>query len=250
MKELRDFSLTEYRDLLRAFVDANYSFRFFTETLADQEAIIFLRHDIEIDINAALALASTEHELGIRSTYFLCPTTPFFNMLSAEVEKAARTLVGMGHAVGFHLELPDDSTALAASFWNDNTRAALCPVANPNLVSLHSPHSIDGSLLLRFPALLAVYSDTVSGRLAYISDSMGRWRFGSPLDSVAFSNRRAIQVLTHPVWWVYEGGTPAAKLNAALYRASRLEGNIRRFLPKLASLIYEDEHLVGNGRGH
>jgi hypothetical protein len=36
---------------------------------------------------------------------------------------------------------------------------------------------------------------------AYCSDNQGLFRFSHNLDCDAFSKRKAIQLLTHPIWW-------------------------------------------------
>ena len=73
--------------------------------------------------------------------------------------------------------------------------------------------------------------------MAYISDSTGRWRYGHPIESVAFNARKPIQLLTHPIWWVQEGETPTEKLERWLY--SDFHNNrltLKQFLPKLFKL--------------
>ena len=56
------------------------------------------------------------------------------------------------------------------------------------------------------------YQDTFTTKdIFYFSDGRGLFRFGNPLESEAFENRRSIHLLIHPIWWVLDGETPQAK---------------------------------------
>jgi hypothetical protein len=87
------------------------------------------------------------------------------------------------------------------------------------------------------PELNTVYGSAVKGKVAYISDSTGRWRYGQPLESAAFKARKPIQLLTHPIWWIQEGETANQKLERWLYTDYDYNrATLREFLPKLFKL--------------
>lgn len=47
----------------------------------------------------------------------------------------------------------------------------------------------------------------------YISDSGGRWREGSPIESIGTADpTRPFQLLTHPVWWGAGHAPPRERL--------------------------------------
>ena len=35
----------------------------------------------------------------------------------------------------------------------------------------------------------------------YFADSRGKWRFGGPLESEEFRQKKNLQILVHPEWW-------------------------------------------------
>jgi hypothetical protein len=40
-----------------------------------------------------------------------------------------------------------------------------------------------------------------TSKISYKSDSRGEWKYGHPLESQAFKNRKPLHILTHPIWW-------------------------------------------------
>lgn len=64
---------------------------------------IALRHDIDHDLDLALELAHHEHARGIRATYFLLHTAPYWN--DPDLLAKCRQLHAYGHEVGLHLDL-------------------------------------------------------------------------------------------------------------------------------------------------
>ena len=62
---------------------------------------IFLRHDVDHDLDLALEMAYWERELGHRSTYFILPTAPY--AADARLPAKLRQIQAFGHEVGVHL---------------------------------------------------------------------------------------------------------------------------------------------------
>jgi hypothetical protein len=62
-----------------------------------------LRHDIDHDLDLALEVAHHEHRLGIRSTYFLLHTNPYWE--HEDLVLRCRQLEAYGHEVGLHLNV-------------------------------------------------------------------------------------------------------------------------------------------------
>lgn len=69
----------------------------------DPKNWIALRHDIDHDLDLALELAHHQHTRGIRATYFLLHTAPYWN--DPDFLAKCRQLHAYGHEVGLHLDL-------------------------------------------------------------------------------------------------------------------------------------------------
>ncbi len=66
-------------------------------------ALVGLRHDVDARLNAALVFAQLEHTRGLRSTYFVLHTAPYWQQPG--LLESLRRLEELGHEVGFHYDL-------------------------------------------------------------------------------------------------------------------------------------------------
>ena len=62
-----------------------------------------LRHDVDSLLDHALAFARLEHERGLRATYFVLHTAPYWP--GDELVPSLRELQALGHEIGFHNDL-------------------------------------------------------------------------------------------------------------------------------------------------
>lgn len=62
-----------------------------------------LRHDVDSRLESALELARLEHEQGLRATYFVLHTAPYWS--DRDLLPRLRRLQELGHEVGFHNDL-------------------------------------------------------------------------------------------------------------------------------------------------
>ena len=189
------FDLGHYRELLDAAKD-NYRFaRFDREPEAGD---LFLRHDVDLSLDAALELAEVEAEADATATYFLMTRSVFYNLASAEGERALARLRELGHAVGLHavhphLDLDERFDHVVA--WH-----------NPDPEFMREP--LDGVVNV----MAAPYFDPDH----YRSDSNRHWRSGCPHEALATGEFDWLQLLTHPEIWVFPGSTMRETMVAML----------------------------------
>ena len=62
-----------------------------------------LRHDVDSRLDSALRLARLEHDRGLRATYFVLHTAPYWD--DDDLVPRVRRLQELGHEVGFHNDL-------------------------------------------------------------------------------------------------------------------------------------------------
>ena len=235
-----DFSVDGYCELLSTFKNTGYSFCGFEEIeacLTEGYPFVVLRHDIDMSLGPALEIARIEYAQGIQATYFVLLCSPFYNIFSRANAEIMLQIHRYGHQIAPHIDL--------AAYDNDYVKALMeveilskyFPYINTEIVSLHSSCDLDQIPIELFRQLNNVYGPAVRGETAYISDSTGRWRYGHPLESEAFSARKPIQLLTHPIWWIQEGETAAQKLERWLYSDYlNSRATLKEFLPKLFRL--------------
>jgi len=94
------FELEHYDELLESALAGGYRFATFDGTPAAGDVI--LRHDVDLALDAAVRMAELEAEAGAVATYFLMTRSVFYNLASAEGERAVARLRELGHRVGHH----------------------------------------------------------------------------------------------------------------------------------------------------
>jgi hypothetical protein len=199
------FDLAHYRELLEAAATGGYRWAAFGEEPAEGD--LFLRHDVDLSLDAALRMAELEAEAGARATYFLMTESVFYNLASVEGRAALERLRALGHRVGLHAVYP--SARLDERFdpvlaWH-----------NPDPEYMSAP--VEGAVNV----MEARYFDPER----YRSDSNQRWRHGCPHEQLAAGAFPWLQLLVHPEIWVYAGATMGETMRSMLEaeRGRRLE---------------------------
>jgi hypothetical protein len=200
-----DFSLTHYRELLQAAKEGGYRWAGFDKPPTAGDLI--LRHDVDLSLDAALAMAEVEAEEGAWSTWFLMTRSVFYNLASSEGERAIARLRELGHRVAHHAVYPNidlDERFDAVVAWH-----------NPDRDYMAAP--IPGAVNVMEPAFFDPEH--------YRSDSNQRWRHGCPHEPLARGAFEWLQLLTHPEIWAFEGRTMRETMESMLDadRAARLE---------------------------
>jgi hypothetical protein len=191
-----DFTVDHYHELLGAARDGGYDWATFDRQ--PRAGDLFLRHDVDLSLEAALELAELEHELGVRATYFLMTESVFYNLDSRLGRDAPSRLRDWGHAVGLHAVYPraelDDRFDNVFAWHNPDPAYLSQPVAGAVNV-MEPPYFTQG---------------------LYRSDSNRRWREGCPHAELAAGSFEWLQLLVHPEIWVYDGATMRETMEAML----------------------------------
>src|SRR6266540_2921988 len=90
------FDLAHFRELLDAARAGGYRTVAFDHEPRPRD--LFLRHDVDLSLEAALELAHIEAERGLHATYFLMPESIFYNLDSPVGQETIRELRELGHA--------------------------------------------------------------------------------------------------------------------------------------------------------
>ena len=199
------FDLDHYRELLESATAGGYRFARFGE--GPEAGDLFLRHDIDLSLAAAVEMAELETELGVATTYLLMTESVFYNLASSEGAAAIARLRALGHAVGLHAVHPtvdlDDRFDRVLSWHNPQ----------PEYMS----EAVSGAV--------NVYAEPFFSRATYRSESNQRWRSGCPHEELRGGSFPWLQILVHPAIWVYQGTTMGQTMRAMLNaeKARRLE---------------------------
>lgn len=69
---------------------------------SDTPGLCGLRHDVDHDLDLALEMAHKEHQLGIKASYFILPSAPYWQADKQLLDKCLQ-LQDYGHEVGLHV---------------------------------------------------------------------------------------------------------------------------------------------------
>ncbi|MGH3117038.1 MAG: hypothetical protein ACRDQ2_07990 [Gaiellales bacterium] len=190
------FSLEHYRELLAAAREGGYQFSSFV--IEPHAGNLFLRHDVDLSLDAALRLAELEADAEVRATYFLMTQSVFYNLASPEGVRAINRLRELEHGVGLHAVWPGAES--------DDRFDPVLAWHNPEPGYMSQP--VDGFVNVMQPP----YFDPDH----YRSDSNQRWRHGCPHEELARGDFEWLQLLIHPEIWVYPGESMGETMNAML----------------------------------
>lgn len=190
------FDLEHYEKLLEAAEAGGYEWASFDRH--PRSGDLFLRHDVDLSLEAALELARLEYEAGVRATYFLMTESVFYNLDSHVGRYAQRQLRRWGHAVGLHPEYPraelDGRFDKVIAWHNPEPEWMSEPVFGAVNV-MEPPYFTEG---------------------CYRSDSNQHWRGVCPHEELAAGAFEWLQLLVHPEIWVYPGETMRKTMDAML----------------------------------
>jgi len=188
------FDLGHYREILEAARAGGYRFARFGE--GPERGDLFLRHDVDLSLDAALQMAELEAELGVRATYLFMTESVFYNLASREGVLALERIRELGHPVGLHAVHP-----------NAKLDGRFDPV-----VSWHNP--APSTMSEEIPGAINVYGERYFSPQTYRSDSNQRWRSGCPHEELRTGGFPWLQILVHPEIWVYPGATMGQTMGA------------------------------------
>ncbi len=208
------FTLVGYEALIGELLARGYQVRGY-DNVDPKKSDLILRHDLDMSLDAALPIAEIERRLNAKSHFFVLIRTEMYNIFSTRAVQAIRHLQSLGHEIGLHLD---------ASFYGDEASSleagarAECDVleqvtgAPIRIISFHRP----AKSLLGYAGMLAgrphAYEPRFFSEIGYCSDSRGDWHHGHPLSHAAVRERRALQLLTHPIWWQSDGADGAVAI--------------------------------------
>jgi hypothetical protein len=190
------FDLAHYVELLDAVRAGGYRFATFDEEPVEGD--VLLRHDIDMSLEATLAMAELEAEQGIVATYFLMRRSEFYNLEAPSGVHALTRLRELGHRVALHAVHPD---------------AAIDDRFDP-VIAWHVPEP--EYMTAPIPGVVNAMQPGYFDPDHYRSDSNQHWRNGCPHEALARGDFEWLQLLVHPEIWVYPGATMRETMTAML----------------------------------
>lgn len=206
-KSCGGFTFAHYGEILEQAIDLGYVFHTFSgNELVDSPRLILMRHDIDLSLENCLRFAQIEHELGVRSTFFVRVHARLYNPFEFQSYQMLRKIESLGHELALHYE-PGFALAVAEDEESmvRRDKAILEAVLGHPIVSAsaHLPGKTGSTISEDNKESFGIKYDAYSPRFMqdfkYLSDSNGRWREGCLCQHLGSFDR--LCVLTHGWWW-------------------------------------------------
>ncbi len=211
------FSYLEYRQILH-HLSAQFPIIDYGEIDQNTENFCVIRHDIEFSVERALKLAEIEHQMGIRTSYFVQLNNNTYNPLSSDNLAIITQIHKLGHRIGIHFTpSSSDKDFIEKEFFELKTIFEHRLGITIDRFSFHRPNLNPGILrdAINIDGIINVYGELffqyfegsvpVSPQVKYMSDSNHQWKYGHPLDDENI-NHQKLQLLIHPFSWSERGG--------------------------------------------
>ena len=201
----KEFTHKGYTSLLQAALDNKYHFVNFQSLKVDNnEKICVMRHDIDVDLNAAYEMAKIEASVNVKSTYFLMLRSPVYNLFSRSNHRLVNEIIQLGQEIALHYDEAFYSKEIPL---NELINEEATIIENMfgkkiHVVSFHQPSIKIVENVFKLENFINTYDKQDLKGIHYISDSNKVWKAETPWDIFENSIYKKMQLLIHPIWWM------------------------------------------------
>ena len=170
----------------------------------EKDVGFFFRHDVDISLKKAVEMAEFESKNGIKSTYYILLSSPYYNALEAENLQRIRTLRELGMGIGLHydnsIKVQDANQCCSEIIIQLGMLQHHIGELEEKSVTFHKPFRGDdiNEETVNLLNLSNIYSPNFDQRFKYISDSGHNWR-ENPYDIIDTNDM--VHINTHPEWY-------------------------------------------------
>jgi hypothetical protein len=202
------FSFAAYRRMLDAARDSGYRFVAYDDDHPDDGSrLCLLRHDVDIDPEAAARIARIEHECGVAATYFVMVRSPVYNAFGRANEMFFREIVDLGHRIGLHYDLAFRPYVRPTDEWIRREAAVLESMlgVEVNVVSFHQPtFGAEDARSVQSEGMISAFDFP---GFVYVSDANKAMPEGSFVRLFSEALIQRIHLCIHPIWWATDDPT-------------------------------------------
>ncbi len=181
---------------------------------------VLWRHDVDMSVHRALALARIEADAGAYVDLVLLAAQPVLQPARPGCGRARASDPRAGALArpAFRSErlsaTADDEDDLEQPIEHERRLLEDWLERPVSAVSLHNPdvRRVAGMRDDRLAGLPNAYGAALEAAYEYVSDSNGYWRFRRLPDLLADADVSRLHVLTHPEWWTPEALSPRERV--------------------------------------
>jgi len=232
---ITDFTYEAYSRFLALITASGYRFTDYHH--ADGTDLCVMRHDIDIEIDAAVRLAELERatDPNLRATYFVLLSSERYNVFCRRNADGIGAIAALGHEIGLHFDetkYPDASSVeLVQAIREETSILGQAVGVEIKAVSMHIPSQRALQADYDLTPLVNSYSHRYFHQFKYLSDSMMSWRENAE-DIISRHEYDNLHILTHPFWYTAEPQSARDKINHYLDQAAgRARDDMRTIYP-------------------
>ena len=216
-----ELTIEAYRRLIELLRSKSYPFCFYHDA-DDYDKSVILRHDVDFTLSKAVEMAEVEHEMGVKSTYFILVTADFYNIFSKRSYERLIKILSLGHEIGLHFDEKryEITTVDEMKKYVEMEAELLSKYLNNEVkvVSMHRPSKLVLENDIQFDQLINSYSTKYFKSMKYISDSRLHWR-ENPVEIIESGKYKKLHILTHPFSYSVDKKSMEAKLKDFIIKA-------------------------------
>lgn len=191
--------------MVHGFYERGYACTTFAAFSPARQDVI-LRHDVDADLETALAIARLEYTEGWRATFFVMLNNGVYDLAARAGREALDALMNMEHDIGLHFDPVPYGTAadIEAVIAHECDSLEKLLGKDVTVIAPHQPSQTCPEWLGwdHAPAgRVHAYQPRYFHEAGYVSDSAGYWSYGHPLAHPKAAAGRGMQILTHPHLW-------------------------------------------------
>jgi hypothetical protein len=209
------------------------------EAPGQKKYCIIMRHDIDVNLRAAYIVAELEKSLGIRSTFFIMTTNPFYNPFSQQDRQLIRSIAELGFEIGLHYDpsvYPKQQNQTDNEFVRREVQLLEDIIGDGRKIrsiSLHKPGASNVYPLI--DGFINAYDPLYFSQEKYISDSKMERSFidKCPYEFLKRVQFHSIQILLHPCQYTANEESFCGVIKEHLYHTEKhLMAEFSNLLPK------------------
>jgi hypothetical protein len=198
LKELFRFDRKTYMKLIK-YLGQAYKIIPFSERPQEDIPFLVLRHDVDLSLLPALKMSEIEHDMGIKSSYFVLLSSKHYNSLEGRNIRAIKQISALGHEIGLHYD-----TYQYECYGRNNIDGlkmelqVLERIIGRKVTTISCHTSNARPLLLKTDG--CINADDPNLRDIYVHDSRKLWTVKS-LSTLLNNPPERAQLLIHPYHW-------------------------------------------------
>ena len=201
------FTYAEYEQMLKILLE-DYEFISFSRAKFSRERLdkkVLLRHDIDQSLKKHSVLRKLKPAWEYLLPIFFYSGRRFIICFPATRKDLIGNIINKNHFIGLHFDYSGYSFNTISQLAHQIVLEAEFIQKYFNVkvdaVSFHRPVDINYLRKLELSLYPHSYESIFLEQYKYFADSRGKWRFGGPLESEEFRQKKNLQILVHPEWW-------------------------------------------------